>query len=575
MHLDHLAPRAKKSIIDLFSRKDGTSNHWSGTIHNQDENTPVDPQSPDSWSSLSSAARAIPTVNQGSPGKETSVRQSVMGSFRKTKLRSINSLRNIKSPTKAKPVGTAASSVTNSPHTPKCQPKSSLFLNFEESPANVPIFDLSRKDSTRSGRGIPHSSPVPIPSSEKQDLQVFPISSVIPAGTVPLSPAPIQKILDLNQTQDLLSPTVNPRKDQELPHTRPPTPIQNSHNLDQAVDTPRGSPVSSLDLGTLALSLELGPEGEPLSIKTLSTEPLTEPVEARQFAQRESVLSELTGRFDHPFLTTGDEKAGAKEPALVIFGNDYILQIYHCGDLRRRMEIVTHEHGYDPDNQLVFVLAHREEDFAAVKQILVKLNLLVLDMLETSNQDFMLDEALDSGLLPGWLDLKLDMASTREVQNRVYNIAELRNRESTWGQHAGLYDGTGYGGEPSSRPTTAGEIMIEKFTQEPGFCPGIHNISADAEASSRHPINPPQGPASTDATDTDAEEEADAFRVFANVCTTVYPLPATKAGLEQDQPDAAARAAGLEWKEVNQKVYNNMDQFLLDDEITRRASPHA
>lgn len=442
---------------------------------------------------------------------------------------------------------------------------------------------------------------MPIPSSEKQDLQVFPISSVIPAGTVPLSPAPIQKILDLDQTRNLLSPAVNPAKDQELPQMRPPTPIQNSLDSDQAVDTPPGSPVSSLDLGMLALSLEPAPEGEPLSTKTLRTETLTESVEARQYEQRESVIAELAGRFDRSCLTTGDDKAGAREPALVIFGNNYILQTYHCGDLRRRMEITTHEYGYDPDNQLVFVLARREEDFAAIKKILVELNLLVLNMLETSNQDFMLDEALDNGLLPGWLDLKLDMASTRGVQNRIYNIAELRKRESTWGQHAGLYDGTGYGGEPSSRPSTAGETMIKKFTQEPGFCPGIHYISAGAEAffdmtdqsdegpdrvrrnsesfsynkaSSHHLMDPPQGPASTDTTDTDAEGEEDAFRIFANVCTNVSPLPVTKAELEQDQPGVAARAAGLESEEANQKFYDNMYQFLLDDEVTRRAPPH-
>lgn len=101
------------SVPSKYADQMPFSNHWSGAIHNHDENTPVDPQSPDSWSSSSSAAPAVPTCNQGSPGKETSVRQSVMGSLRKTKLRSINSLRNMKSPTKVKPSVTAASSVTD------------------------------------------------------------------------------------------------------------------------------------------------------------------------------------------------------------------------------------------------------------------------------------------------------------------------------------------------------------------------------------------------------------------------------------------------------------------------------
>jgi hypothetical protein len=102
-------------------------------------------------------------------------------------------------------------------------------LNFQRSPPSQPLFDLKRKDSI-SSLEVQHSSPIPIPSADNQSARCH-APSVIPDGTIPDSPAPLQKILDNDQAEDPPSPTPSTYLGPELTrcpfHASAPTIITN------------------------------------------------------------------------------------------------------------------------------------------------------------------------------------------------------------------------------------------------------------------------------------------------------------------------------------------------------------
>ncbi|KAL6169898.1 hypothetical protein ACJQWK_04894 [Exserohilum turcicum] len=398
-----------------------------------------------------------------------------MGSIRTNKLRSINSLRNLRSPTKAKLSDTVAAPCDNSPQTPKDRPSSSLLLGFQESPADKPIFDLSRRDSTFE-QSVHRSSPVPIPSSENQQYHLFVSSSVIPAGTVPSSPAPIQKILDLEETENSLSPMLEPANKLEPGRMRLPTPRQSIQQLNQSRGHQPATPTSSSGSDAFGSPSRPAPveDSLPDSVQAAmehyyavtpdsedehpSGKNTAEPSQERQDVQQ-STVDEVTERLDDHCLVANKTKTSTIENALVIIGKNYLVKVFHRGDCQRRIEITAYDgHEDGADDELEHILARREEDFAAAEDIMSRLDSFVVhnkDMLDNGGMEMVLDEALAEGLVPKWLDLDLDMTGTKKLQSRVYKAAKMQKRESVWGQHAGLYDGTGYGAGSSSRCSTA------------------------------------------------------------------------------------------------------------------------
>ncbi|EOA82854.1 uncharacterized protein SETTUDRAFT_95654, partial [Exserohilum turcica Et28A] len=410
---------------------------------NQTEKSTSDLKNP---CSSPSAASVCPNAHDSPSSNESpSKRKSVMGSIRTNKLRSINSLRNLRSPTKAKLSDTVAAPCDNvsvSPQTPKDRPSSSLLLGFQESPADKPIFDLSRRDSTFE-QSVHRSSPVPIPSSENQQYHLFVSSSVIPAGTVPSSPAPIQKILDLEETENSLSPMLEPANKLEPGRMRLPTPPPVEDSLPDSVQA------------AMEHYYAVTPDSEDEHPSGKNT---AEPSQERQDVQQ-STVDEVTERLDDHCLVANKTKTSTIENALVIIGKNYLVKVFHRGDCQRRIEITAYDgHEDGADDELEHILARREEDFAAAEDIMSRLDSFVVhnkDMLDNGGMEMVLDEALAEGLVPKWLDLDLDMTGTKKLQSRVYKAAKMQKRESVWGQHAGLYDGTGYGAGSSSRCSTA------------------------------------------------------------------------------------------------------------------------
>lgn len=329
-------------------------------------------------------------------------------------------------------------------------------LNFEESPADEPIFDLSCEDSTHFNQEIYYSSPVPIPSSENHKPRSFAASSTIPDGTVPSSPAPIRKILDLEQAEDFPSPAFSPAYDVEMACMDFLAPIQDIPELNQIGDTllemPEVAQAGTEDSDDLAKSSK---------IELLSAEGIVKLITGNQHLEQESTIDKLTEQLDRHCLDADESKIDISENLLIIISKDYLLRIFHYGDFKCRVGITAYDaHDCGSDNGSVVILARHDEDFAAAESITPNIRQFVLlnrDIFGKVETELVLDEALAEGLLPEWLDLDVDMGSTAKFRSRTINPVKAHKRESTWGQHAGLYDGTGYGTGSSLRSSTATE----------------------------------------------------------------------------------------------------------------------
>ncbi|EMD60873.1 hypothetical protein GGP41_009821 [Bipolaris sorokiniana] len=455
MHFDLLSLKAKKSISQLLCRKNDTESTFSGVDRNLIERGTTPGPSPDK-------ASVRPNTNDSPSSNESpSRRKGLVGSLKENKLRSINSLRSLRSPTKAKQPDLDASPCADSPRTPLPRPRSSLLLTFQESPADELLFDLSRTDSTNFGHNFCCSSPLPIPSSENQKPQSFALPSVIPDGTIPSSPAPLRKLLDLDQNEDFPSPMFGPAFDLDLACVDLLAPLQDDMQESHQI---QGTSRETTGVVQAAIEHRHVPTRSPESEQP-STDNTTDLVNDRRFMQGDSIVHELTEKFHQRCLNMNEGMTDPSNNVLMIIGKDYMLRVFHNGDLKRRIGITAcNGHGYAPDNESEMILARREEDFAAAERILPELGRFVVlnrDMLGNTNRELVLDEALAEGILPEWLDLNLDMEITERLHSRISNAGKRQNRESTWGQHVGLYDGTGYGTGSSSRSSTAGETGMD------------------------------------------------------------------------------------------------------------------
>ncbi|EUC37074.1 hypothetical protein COCCADRAFT_2028 [Bipolaris zeicola 26-R-13] len=455
MHFDLLSLKTRKSISQLLCRKNDTESNSSGVDRNLIERGTTPGPSPDK-ASVRPNANDSPSSNE-SPSR----RKGLVGSLKENKLRSINSLRSLRSPTKAKQPEVETSPCADSPRTPMPRPRSSLLLSFQESPVDEPLFDLSRTDSTDFGHEFCYSSPLPIPSSENQNPQSFDLPSAIPDGTIPSSPAPLRRLLDQDQNEDYPSPMFGPAFDLDLTCVDLLAPLQDDMQEPHQI---QGTSQEMTGIVQAAAEHRHVPTRSSESEQS-NTDNITELVNDRRFMQGDSTVHELTEKFDQHCLDTNASTTDPSNNVLMIIGKDYVLRVFHNGDLKRRIRIAVYNgHAYAPNNESEMIFARREEDFAAAERILPELDRFVVlnrDKLGNTNRELVLDEALAEGILPEWLDLDLDMESTERLHSRISNAGKRQNRESTWGQHAGLYDGTGYGTGSSSRSSTAAETGMD------------------------------------------------------------------------------------------------------------------
>ncbi|KAB2106147.1 hypothetical protein AG0111_0g5847 [Alternaria gaisen] len=468
MPLDRLI-QAKKSVSDIFTRMSGAPIYLRSPKRNENDapiyETP-NPYSPGANSTVLDAS------------DESPVRKGLMRSLRKQKLRSISSLRSLRSPTKTKQLDTPASPPADGPYTPKHRLNSSLVLNFEESPPDKPIFDLDRKDSITSSLRVHRSSPVPVPTSEKRNLQSSVDLSLIPFGTVPLSPAPIQRILELDQTGSPPSPTsilaYNP--DQETMKSTASTKSALSDSLHGA-GIYLDEPVVSHD--DLELS-HLLPDESLTKInnteESRQSPACEEPSGVHRMEDSSTHKTDdeqicIRGSATNKALNAADVNKMIEKQAKVILDKGYHARTYRRADGRCRLKIkllASDSEGGDDnaqyDNEIPFKLVGPQAD-----RLVSELGSIVRENGMVFISDDKLDKAIAAGKLPAYLDIALDESNAMVVQSHLHSLTEVGKHDSTWGQHTGLYDGSGYGAGSSLRPVTGVTEMADvSSTSIPG-----------------------------------------------------------------------------------------------------------
>ena len=196
-------------------------------------------------------------------------------------------------------------------------------------------------------------------------------------------------------------------------------------------------------------------------IEPISTQDIVRLIAGSPHMEQESATDRLTEKFDRHCLDTDESKRSTSENLLMIISKDYLLRFFHHGDFKCCVGITAYDaRDCAPENESEVILARRDEDFAAAEKIIPNIRRFIVlnkDIFGEAETEMALDEALAKGLLPDWLGLDLDMDSTAKFRSRTINPVKAQKRESTWGQHAGLYDGTGYGAGSSSRSSTATE----------------------------------------------------------------------------------------------------------------------
>ena len=437
-------------------------------------------------SSINSSSVAANVSNEPSNEDSPSKRKGLIGSLRKQKMRSIGSLRSLRSPIKAKQtdfvahpsvhVATVDSELVpplncQNPHTPNHPPKSSLALNFQESLPGQPIFDLSSKGYPSSGFDIRRSSPVSVPSSEKQSLQSPAELSGIPNGTVPSSPAPIRKILDLDPTEDS------------------PPKIFSSCRVPSQIMIKAKSPVEKPFSSILRAAADhyhvptVEGQGKPTS-----SEPFAQTVEHEKTPtnteswgtwceHNRGLFDGFDGKSppedakDDDQHSVRDRKKGGTSTRHNVTALDLLRQkqcanIYRRADGKRQMQVRLT--GSDSENfdetawrdKIEVVSAGPNEDFIAAEKIVSDLGVFARDdriFVRAGGKEFTPDQAHAAGKIPAYVDIELEPSRLEGTESCMLQPGDMGKHGSSWGAHAGLYDGTGYGSgsRSTSRPTTA------------------------------------------------------------------------------------------------------------------------
>ncbi|KAF9740284.1 hypothetical protein PMIN06_009482 [Paraphaeosphaeria minitans] len=189
MTLHRLAVRTKKSLSGLYSfQTESTQVSSSPGTSATKQTTP-----PKAASTAVEEFGLLRSDGDASPGRDSpSRRHRLLGSLRSMKsLQTLRSKQNSSKKSEDEPPAR-----TEAPQTP-VKETPSVSLNFEASPANVPMFGpMTRTNSCSSSLRVHHSSPitVPLPSHETTPISSGTPSGLgtFPTGTVPDTPAPLQ-----------------------------------------------------------------------------------------------------------------------------------------------------------------------------------------------------------------------------------------------------------------------------------------------------------------------------------------------------------------------------------------------
>lgn len=304
---------------------------------------------------------------------------------------------------------------------------------------------------------------MPVPTSENQNLRSLVDSSIIPFGTVPLSPAPIQRILELDQTETPHSPTYIPAYKLDSEMMRRPASAKSALS-----DSLQGAAVY---FDEPVLSYEDFELNDLLPDECTTHSGNSEEVRQRLACEEPSWAHRTMNLLDYKVddeedgarggatneaLSAADVNNTVEEPAKLILGKGYYARAYRRADGKCRLKIKLlasdpedGDDGPEWDDEMPFRFAEAQED-----ELVSELGTIIRANGIVSTCDDKFDEAFTAGKLPAYLDITLDEDNAKNVQSLIHSPTKIRERDSTWGQHIGLYDGSGYGARSSSRPVT-------------------------------------------------------------------------------------------------------------------------
>lgn len=373
----------------------------------------------------------------------------------------------------------------------------SLELNFEQSPPDQPIFELNMPHRSTSGPSleVQHSSPMIVPGSARSSIpyKIYPVSTTLPAGTIPDTPGPLQRAFERDSENHVpwhntsstpvercppSAPVLTPMPgtnlfvedlDPEfvsLPPSINPAVGQINHDKLGYFDIPRYDqpPMSNMDMlnGLACLRLADG------DVDTVD---------------QKSETSADTRRHMCPGQCGGSEEMrcgheGAKLKDTVCKQGTFQHQTHalrrkqRAKDLYDGIRILNVPQTYQT---LPLRLKQQDEDL----QDRVRKDSIISEDWETSssedstvsqsdhtNEDRARYELCGTGCAAdrpksafpaGFRDMGDGNSLTSEFTHTVcYSSAEFQPdlpAENTWGQHTGLYDGTGYGDDAASPST--------------------------------------------------------------------------------------------------------------------------
>lgn len=455
----------------------------------------------------SSAASDI----NGSPSAKDSPsrRKRLLGT-----LRSMSSLRSLRSPSSKEKAKTRveyelelepeaslprevldvlAKSTLQSPRTPTRVPqiRPSLTLNFEQSPPDEPMFDLSRRRrSVSSSLDVQHSSPVPIPITVQQQTHPRTAnaqSCELPAGTIPKSPTPIQLILDKDPNKGVAVPAYpsppNMREIIEpLPTPMPGTNVGFSEN-DLTGDASSKQNVMSFREGS--------------SYFEFPVPDVPNDVEDAEFSHQAQCLADIAAKQDSFTIST---VADGKVMALAALDEVEKARLQRKHTLERRHSVSEADgndhcvqHPCAPE-RLAYDTVHSEDP--AVREYIADECYSPIDIEHVVFEDrpevvnrrpgnaYASARAADQVEL----DKLAQLQRESDLQEHAAGDSLFKPAPNAWGTHGSLYDGTGYGDSSSSnspRPSTSYTAPGAGIEMSGGTVYRVDSLAEDSVAIAR------------------------------------------------------------------------------------------
>ncbi|KAJ8112048.1 hypothetical protein OPT61_g5497 [Boeremia exigua] len=529
MTFQRLNIRAKKSLPGLYSfdNMDRCHTSKSTTVHQESpSHSDILLNSDDDLEEFGARLERC----KASPSKNsTSKRQKLFGS-----LRSLRSLANLhSSPTKItqsriehteSPVKHMGSCTTFSPI-----PPSLALLNFEQSPSDKPMFELNLHERSVSGASleVQHSSPITVPGSGRKTTLYSVVghsASDLPSGTIPDTPGPMQRafIRDIANEVTWQHANLTPLES-HIPSTPVLTPLPGT-NLSVGDVDPELIPLPpSVNASMVQISPEVPgyfdlPVHEQLNMNKadmlngLAYLKLAD--EYNRDANKENDGSDTTrtnscpGPHSPPMKTRHEPESVELNDTTNALGTAQdqtwalrCKQQANDSDAVNDLDLSQHHHS------LPFRLKQNEEGVYEQNKKQVVINEGSETRSDRRTVDKISEQTHECPNQPKFTGNPADSATSgfppdtiggcKSPVNFAYIVLENPKehrlsiaQENTWGEHTGLYDGSGYGKE-SSGPATPGEPdegtkdvhrqPSPRFKEGPSATLSIHRASSGEE----------------------------------------------------------------------------------------------